>query len=334
MTWVVWRQFRTQAIVAAAALVALGVFLVITGIQLADYYSSSGLATCQGACSDATSKFLNSVAGSITDKVHNLNNGVMYVLPAIIGVFWGAPLIARELEAGTYRLAWNQSVTRRRWLATKLLTIGLATVTVAGLLSLMVTWWMSSIDHAGKNMLSPAIFGARGVIPIGYAAFAFMLGVVVGVVIRRTVPAMAATLAIVVFAQIAMPLWIRGHLLPPVRETLPLDVTQITSISSVSGGHMTIEAAASTPGAWLLSNETITSSGAVFTGPANMTACNRNTSPESCINWLGTLHLRQALTYIPQSRFWPLQWIETSIFLALALALVGVCFWWVRRRLA
>src|SRR5215470_16108951 len=224
MTWLVWRQFRTQAVVATAALAALGVFLVITGIQLADYYSSSGLSACTGACSDATTSFLNSVANGVTDTAHNLNNGVMYVLPAIVGVFWGAPLIARELEAGTYRLAWNQSVTRRRWLATKLLTIGLATVTVAGLISLMVTWWMSSIDHAGMNLLSPAIFGARGVVPVGYAAFAFMLGVMAGVVIRRTVTAMAATLAIVALAQIAMPLWIRGHLMPPVRETLPLDV--------------------------------------------------------------------------------------------------------------
>ena len=334
MTWLVWRQFRTQAVVATAALAALGVFLVITGIQLADYYSSSGLSACYGACSGATTNFLNSVANGVTDTAHNLNNGVMYVLPAIVGVFWGAPLIARELEAGTHRLAWNQSVTRRRWLATKLLALGLATIGVAGLVSLMVTWWSSSIDHASMTMLTPAVFGARGVVPIGYAAFAFMLGVVAGVVVRRTVPAMAATLAIVVFAQIAMPLWLRKHLTTPVRETLPLDVNQITNLSSVNNGHMTVQAAASKPGAWLLSNQTITPSGSVFTGPANMTACNRNTSPESCINWLGTLHLRQALTYIPQSRFWPLQWIEASIFLALALALVGVCFWWVRRKVA
>ena len=41
-------------------------------------------------------------------------------MPALIGAFWGAPLITREFEAGTFRLAWNQSVTRARWLAIKL----------------------------------------------------------------------------------------------------------------------------------------------------------------------------------------------------------------------
>jgi len=39
--------------------------------------------------------------------------------PALLGIFWGAPLIARELETGTCRLAWNQSVTRTRWLTVK-----------------------------------------------------------------------------------------------------------------------------------------------------------------------------------------------------------------------
>ena len=129
-------------------------------------------------------------------------------MPALIGVFWGAPLVARELETGTYRLAWNQSVTRTRWLAVKLGLIGLAAMAAAGLLSLMVTWWSSPIDQAlaargpqraqRRNRFAPLLFGARGIVPIGYAAFAFALGVTVGVLIRRTLPAMATTLAVFV----------------------------------------------------------------------------------------------------------------------------------------
>ena len=72
----------------------------------------------------------------------------MYLAPALIGLFWGAPLIARELETGTYRLAWNQSVTRSRWTLAKLGIGGLASVAVAGLLSLMITWWASPINTA------------------------------------------------------------------------------------------------------------------------------------------------------------------------------------------
>ena len=115
----------------------------------------------------------------------------MYVVPALIGIFWGAPLIARELETGTHRLAFNQSITRTRWLATKLAIIGTATAATAGLLSWAVTAWAHHIDHATGNAIRPQFFGARGIVPIGYALFAFALGVTLGMLIRRTVPAMA-----------------------------------------------------------------------------------------------------------------------------------------------
>jgi transposase len=118
------------------------------------------------------------------------------VLPALIGLFWGAPLITRELEAGTHRLVWNQTITRTRWLAVKLGLTGLATITAAGLGSLAVTWWSSPIDKTATNdfpRMGPLLFDARGVVPIGYAAFAFALGVTVGMLVRRTLPAMAIT---------------------------------------------------------------------------------------------------------------------------------------------
>ncbi len=88
-----------------------------------------------------------------------LGVAVLYVVPALIGIFWGAPLVARELETGTFRLAWNQSVTRTRWLAVKLGLIGLASMAAAGLFSLMVTWWSSPIDQA--NGLDASRNGSR-----------------------------------------------------------------------------------------------------------------------------------------------------------------------------
>jgi hypothetical protein len=42
--------------------------------------------------------------------------------------------------------------------------------------------------------------------------------------------------------------------------------------------------------------------------------------------------IREAITYQPASRYWPLQWLETGIFLALALVLAGCCFWRLGRR--
>ena len=101
--------------------------------------------------------------------------------------------MARELETGTHRLVWTQSVTRTRWLAVKLGLIGLVSVAASGLLSLIVTWWSSPIDRVNMNQFT-SVFDQRDVVPIGYAAFAFVLGVAGGLLARRTLPAMAATL--------------------------------------------------------------------------------------------------------------------------------------------
>jgi hypothetical protein len=334
MIWLTWRQFRVQAVVVLAALAAFAAVLAVTGRHVADLYASSGLASCHADCDGLANGFLSQAKSGATGVVYYLGTGAVFVIPAIIGVFWGAPLIARELEAGTHRLVWNQSVTRGRWLAAKLIGVGLASMAAAGLLSLMVSWWASYIDKVGSHRITPDVFGARGIAPIGYGAFAFALGITVGVVLRRTVPAMAVTLVVVAAALIIMPLWIRPHLVTPVSETRPLSTTSFRELfMNENGSRMTVLGEVDLPGAWVLSNRTLTSSGALFTGPANTDVCNRDAPPKSCQDWLGSLHLRQSLTYQPASRFWDLQWRETAIFVALAAMLAGFCVWWVRRRL-
>ena len=175
MTWLTWRQFRAAAAMMAAALAALAAILALTGPGLADDYAT-GIAACTtqgGGCSDFVERFFD-------DNLIPLLavTAVVLVLPALIGVFWGAPLIARELEAGTQRLVWNQSITRTRWLAVKLGLTGLAAMTAAGLGSLAVTWWSSPIDKTATEFprMAPLLFAARGIVPIGYAAFAFPSG--------------------------------------------------------------------------------------------------------------------------------------------------------------
>jgi hypothetical protein len=179
------------------------------------------------------------------------------------------------------------------------------------------------------------VFAARGIVPIGYAAFAFVVGVTAGLLIRRTVPAMAVTIAVIVAAQIAMPTAVRAHLITPVRSTAALDTSAITQFQmSENGRHMKVVGTVRQPGAWVLSNKTITTTGQEFTGPADPHACGRDISPKTCLDWLGSLKLRQVAEYQPASRFWTLQWYEMTIFLGVAALLAGFCFWWVRRRLS
>jgi hypothetical protein len=349
MLWLTWRQFRAQALVAAAALAVLAIILVVTGLRLAHLYGASGVAACQvhGDCGALVDNFTSEVRASTIDTVlSDLGTGLLLVTPAVIGVFWGAPLITREMETGTFRLAWNQSVTRTRWLGVKLGLIGLASMATAGLLSLMVTWWASPIDRVtglpdGRNgppafdRFTPVLFAARGITPIGYAAFAFALGVTAGVIIRRTVPAMAATLAVFAAAVLIMPLWIRPHLVAPAHVSTALTAASIDEWStSGNGGQMSVGGVTNLPGAWVISKQTLTPARQVFTGPAPRACMSSSSTGSACLASLSRLHLRQQVTYQPASRYWAFQWSETAIFVLLALALTGLCTWWIRRRVS
>jgi ABC-type transport system involved in multi-copper enzyme maturation permease subunit len=132
-----WLRFRTQALVAFGVLAVLAVVLVVTGIRLAHAYDAI-VAACKphGDCASALSLFPSNGYLTASNGMHPL----VIAIPCVLGMFWGAPLAAREFETGTFRLAWTQGSTRTRWLAVKLAFVGAASVAVAGLLSLMVTW--------------------------------------------------------------------------------------------------------------------------------------------------------------------------------------------------
>ena len=86
---------------------------------------------------------------------------------------------------------------------------------VAGLFSLTMTWWSSPIDRVNTNPF--AWFDQRGITLLGYAAFAFILGVCAGLVLRRTVPAMVATLVVFGAVRLAVTEWVRPYLFTPLR---------------------------------------------------------------------------------------------------------------------
>jgi ABC-type transport system involved in multi-copper enzyme maturation permease subunit len=344
MVWLTWRQFRWQAIAAAAILAVFAIVLGATGPGLVARYDQIGLPSCHAACTTLAGNYINDLEFTMYGKLFYAGLVVMFLAPALIGIFWGAPLISREFETGTFRLAWNQSVTRTRWALAKLSLVGLAAVATAGLLSLAISWWASPVDHAlsygpsGSHFLrlSPLVFGARGVAPLGYAAFAFALGVTAGVLIRRTLPAMAVTLVIFVGVQLLMPTLVRPHLIPPVQATAPFNANTANEVVMTSSGSgpttMILKGNFSKPGAWILSNQTVTLSGQVFTGPPASACTSNSAPPQACNNWLNSLHLRQLISYQPASRFWPLQFAETGVYLVLAAGLGVLCTWQIRRR--
>jgi|SRR5262245_5818315 len=338
MIWFTWRQFRAPAWITVGALAALGVVLAITAGSIAHAYDAANVAACGSDCATALDNFLREVRAGTSGTVYDLANLLMLVGPALIGIFWGAPLLARELETGTHRLAWNQSVTRSRWLATKLVLIGGAAALTAGVLSWAIGVWADHIDNAAGNRITPGLFSSRGIVPIGYALFAFVLGVTLGMLIRRAVPAMAATLGIYAAVAISMTEWIRAHLVPASHIIRPLDISSPGALESLmvnpDTNQITVRGSANLPDAWVLSNQSITDAGHAFTGPSNLQACGDTQSPETCLNWVNSLGLRQEVNYHPANHFWPLQWVETGILLGVSALLVGFCFWWIRRRVS
>jgi hypothetical protein len=345
MIWLTWRQFRTQAIVAASFLAVIAIGLIISGIGLRHSYHDAGLSACPAHpdCGRLAADFVSAVrSGSVGPYgvIFYVSIAVLYLVPALIGLFWGAPMLAREFETGTVRLAWNQSVTRKRWLAIKLGLVGLAAMATAGLFSLLVTWWSSPLDRAlvyaganpaiSWNRLDPALFGVRDIVPIGYAALALALGATIGVLIRRTVPAMAVTLALFVGLQVVWPSLIRPHLIPPKRFSAPLTSNFQGLMVSQPSNKMTVIGSWHQAGAWVISDQTLTPSGHVFTGPAT-SACLGN-SIQACTNWLLAKHLSQVVSYEPASRFWAFQWYETGVFILLAVALAAASAWTLNRR--
>jgi hypothetical protein len=365
MMWLTWRQFRAQAITAVAALAAFAIVLALTESHMASMYGSSGLTSCHGGtCAGLATTFLVQlssgqgvsflpVGANVYVIVYFLSVLVILVTPAIIGIFWGAPMIARELEAGTFRLTWNQSVTRTRWLTVKLALIGVTAMVVAEAFSLLQAWWAAPIGKAvglggGASIFSEGRFGwfvfpSHGITPLGYAAFAFALGVTVGLLIRRPIPAMAATLVIFAAFQAVVPLWVRPNLFPTSQATTTIAASGANvSLRATPGLTLAASIVPGQPGAWIISSEGVNAAGQqvgtipAACGPAVTAALqNPNLSGPSELNTcVARQGIRVAESYQPASHYWPLQFAETGFFLALAAALAWYCFWRLNRRLS
>jgi len=338
--WLTWRQFRVQALTALIAAAALAAVLAVTGRRIADLARRGAEQLYDLLTSTDVSLFW---AGLI----------VVAGVPAVLGAFWGAPLVARELESGTHRLAWTQSVTRTRWLVTKVAVTALAAALTAGLVTLAVTWWSHPLDGiAGSTRgslpghLTPVSFAMRGVVPVAYAVFAVTLGVTLGAVLRRPIPAMALTLVLYVAVQVAVPLWVRPHLVAPTGATIAISKDTLDSISlDPSSGTESITVHTADRGDWILSNDTLDASGHLAPLPGWLNQCSASPPTnvqgavqaqpvDPCLARLTAQGYTQRVVYQPAGSFWTIQWAETGLYLVASVLLAAFCVWWVRDRLS
>jgi hypothetical protein len=161
---------------------------------------------------------------------------------------------------------------------------------------------------------------------------------------------MALTLAVYVIVQIAVPLWVRPHLVPPTTTTMIISHATLDGVSMDDSGTLTITTHTD-PGDWLLTNQTVDAHGDVATLPSwfsqclppppgaaqaggNVTVTPRAGSLDACLTRLTNEGYRQRVVYQPANHFWRLQWAESGLYLAASGMLAGLSFWWTRRRLS
>ncbi len=317
MTWLVWRQHRTDALFALGALAVFVLVAALTGVHMAGTYHAA-LHSCAatGSC-DSVGDHLFSGDGAIIDLIN-----LTVIVPVLIGVFWGAPLLAREVEQGTHKLIWTQTVTRRRWLAGNVVAILAAATFIGVALTVTVTWWSRTFDLIGHNRFQPGHFDVQGIVPVAYALFGATLGLAAGALLRRTLAALAATVGVMVALRVIVVNYVRPHY-----------VTAVTKLVSLTAASSGVDGSS-----WPLHTHIVDSKGINVTDNGNLVAampnaCRRLIGPgrvgvESCLDRYG---YRMQIMYQPANRFWTFQVIESGIFVALAVVLVGAAFVLVQR---
>lgn len=321
MTWLIWRQHRTQTAVIAAVLAAFAVLVVITGLQMASVFHAS-LAQCaaKGGC-----RFPSDTPVLGSGPVGVLIEFTLAV-PALLGMFLGAPLVAGETETGTSQFIWTQSVPRRRWLAVNVGWLLVAAVVWGGAVSALVTWWSGPRNAVSLNAFNPGTFDVQGVVPVAYSVFAMALGIAAGAVIRRSVPALGVTLGGYFAVRLAIMGWFRRYYLPPVTTNYGLNDNYLPKgafwqySQGIITPHGPVQPANGAPGI-----------GFVGLPVGDVPAACKISSPQlySCLADHG---YHAFITYQPASRYWAFQSIESGIFVVLAALLIAAAFAVVRRR--
>src|ERR1019366_6901946 len=180
-----WRLQRLIFLVALAVVVVFAIWLAVTGsLQAAARTTYNVTHHCVGVVATSNNCFTLDQDYESLNHLTLVNMGLAVAMPPLLGLVLGAPLVAREIEQGTNRLAWTQSITRTRWLLVKLSVGALFCCAVVGAIAPLLQWWTGAV-HRGAR-IQPGNFDISGFVDVAYVLFAFMLGAALGALVRRT----------------------------------------------------------------------------------------------------------------------------------------------------
>lgn len=306
LTLVAWRQHRVTV-----GLTALGA-LALVGLLVSSAVEVGGLAPvrCAAGCHIAEPTYPIRAAA-------DLRMQLVTGFAAVVAAFWAAPLITREYEQRTHLLAWSQDVSPVRWLVGKVVPLA----GVAAGLALLLGAVAGAVGDRSSAYLPIAFdrfeswrFEAFGPLQVGYALFGFALGLALGVLLRRTVPAIGATIVLYAVVRYAVVL-LRPFYESPARVTYPR-ASHWAGLAPdslyVGGGYADVAGRA-----------------------VDVTSCSAGAGPVSQQAYDACLTSRGAVDYFddfqPAERLGTFRLIETAIFVALAALLFGAAVLKLRR---
>jgi ABC-type transport system involved in multi-copper enzyme maturation permease subunit len=293
MIWVSWRQHRSQAVACLALLAALAGYAIIESTSMRTAFGNDGLAACLArspgtGCPAAVGAFMDQFGSAVNIAFWS----VCLIVPGLIGVLVGGSLIARELEYGTWRLAWSQTVPRARWLAVKLALVTGGLIVLGAAMTAVITWYRAPMDRLTGH-LEHNIYDFEGLVPTAYILCAFGFAVLAGLLLRRSIPAMVAAFIPWLAIRLVVEFVYRPHFMTP----------------------LTVQGNCGPPGGCGM--------GIGFVPQAT--------------GHIGDLVLSingNLISYQPADRFWPFQFIEAGIFVALTAVALGATIWLLHRRAA
>ncbi|MFD7687269.1 ABC transporter permease [Streptomyces sp. NPDC059781] len=305
-----YRLHRPALLTGAAITLLLGAALLWLGGPLTDasaaawkQYNTCGLT---GRCGYDQ----NSI--TLYEDVYTYTTFAVLAVPFLVAAWAGGSLTGREMESGTARLAWTQSVSPARWLASRLAFPAVLTAAATGLLVCLHRLAWTAADGRIDTALSwdhYPTFYADGTVPVALALAGLAVGVLAGLLLRRALAALAAA-AVVLGA-----LWAAVHAALP--HLWPA-VTRVTSLRDGPAGE----------GLWI-GQGVLTADGDRLAAPcysSMMPECEAALADLDAVSFYRDFH--------PGAHYWPLHLVASGVLLAVAVLLAYAAFRLLRRRTA
>jgi ABC-type transport system involved in multi-copper enzyme maturation permease subunit len=227
LAWVTYRQHRPALTGTAVFLGLASLYLLVTGLQINHAYAQvaachpAGSAACQQMARIFNAQYWGGGGtGAVSAGGAQTVSRLMLAVPVLLGMFLGAPVLAREFETGTFRFAWTQGCGRIRWAVSKLVPLAVVLTGATWAFTELFSWYYHAFEVDGRvSRLLPLAFALLGVAFAAWTLAAFAIAVFFGALIRRTGPAMAATLVSWTALAIGTAVGLRQHYQAPLKTT-------------------------------------------------------------------------------------------------------------------